>query len=257
MEPEQYELMFRQEQRHWWYSGMREISARLLDAVPPSPDVDRARHRGSWRVLDAGCGSGGTSMFLERWGRVVGVDVAAPAVALAGKRGLQMVARASVLRLPFADASFDIVTSFDVLYHMGVSDDSVALRELHRVLRPGGVALVRVPAFDGIRGSHDVAVHTRHRYQRDELCAKLEDVGFRIERASYANFAMFPVASALRFVERFASIERATDLWSPPAPLNALLTGLLGLEARLVATTGLPWGLSVVVAARRVDGLAD
>jgi len=247
VEREQYDLMFAQEERHWWYVGMRRISAALLDGYPPRTDA-----RGPLSILDAGCGSGGMTRFLRRWGGVTGVDLAREALGLARMRGLARLARASVGALPFLPASFDVVTSFDVLYHLNVSDDLAALRELHRVLRPGGVLLIRLPAYDWIRGAHDDAVHTRHRYTRAELSAKLEDVGFRLEHATYANSILFPLAPVKRYLEHRNGTQEATDLWRPPAPVNRLLADLLGLEAAVARSVGLPWGLSVFGVARRV-----
>src|SRR6266536_3633419 len=184
MEREQYDLMFAQEERHWWYVGMRRISTALLERYPPLVEQSGGR---PLDILDAGCGSGGMTRYLGRFGRVTGVDLAPEALTLAKQRDLAQLARASVSKLPFLDGSFDVVTSFDVLYHLNVDDDQASLAEIHRVLRPGGIALIRLPAFDWIRGAHDEVVHTRHRYTRDELIGKLEDAGFRLEHATYAN----------------------------------------------------------------------
>jgi SAM-dependent methyltransferase len=191
--------------------------------------------------------------YLQRFGRVTGIDLAPEAVALAKQRGLGRIVRSSVDAIPFHDGAFDVVTSFDVLYHLNVNDDRAALAELHRVLRPGGIALIRLPAFDWIRGAHDEVVHTRHRYTRDELSQKLEAVGFLVERATYANFLLFPLAPIKRYLELRSDKREATDLWRPPAPINRLLTDLLSLESYAARTIGLPWGLSVFAVARRVD----
>jgi len=223
MEREQYELMFAQEERHWWYVGMRRISTALLERYPPLVDGQDDRP-------------------LE-------------ALELASKRCLHRLARSSVGALPFLDGSFDVVTSFDVLYHLNVDDDRLALADIHRVLRPGGIALIRLPAFDWIRGAHDEVVHTRHRYTRDELSGKLEDAGFRLEHATYANFLLFPLAPAKRYLEQRQGTHEATDLWRPPAPVNRLLADLLSLEALPARELGLPWGLSVFGVARRVQPL--
>lgn len=239
--------MFAQEERHWWYVGMRRISVALLDRYPP-----RTGRAGPPSILDAGCGSGGTTRFLGRRGDMTGIDLAPAALSLARRRGLTRLARASVGALPFRSASFDIVTSFDVLYHLDVADDLSALAELHRVLRVGGVLLIRLPAYDWIRGAHDAAVHTRHRYTRAELAAKLEDVGFRLEHSTYANSILFPLAPAKRYLEQRNGTHEATDLWRPPAPVNKLLADLLSLEAIPARGVGLPWGLSVFGVARRV-----
>ena len=118
------------EERHWWYGGMRAIAAALLD------EAYRGRH--DLHILDAGCGTGGNARFLRRYGTVVGIDLAAEALELGGERLPGVLARASVLDIPFADARFDLVTSFDVLYHRAVPDEGRALRETARVLRPNG-----------------------------------------------------------------------------------------------------------------------
>lgn len=252
MEREQYDLMFRQEDRHWWYVGMRQISLSLLRSYPPKTSpVGRGRGSG-WEILDAGCGSGGTTSFLGRFGPVTGVDLAAAAVELAKLRGVASVVRGSVDRLPLRDTSFDLATSFDVLYHLDVQDDAIALRELHRVVRPGGVVLIRVPAYDWIRGAHDQAVHTRHRYTLRELSTKLEGAGLRVEHASYANSLLFPLAPAKRLLEQRNGGGKATDLWRPPGPLNRFLGQLLSAEAPWVASRHLPWGLSVFAVGRRI-----
>jgi SAM-dependent methyltransferase len=160
--------------------------------------------------------------------------------------------RGSVEALPFAADSFDLLTCFDVLYHLRVGDDEAALGELCRVLRPGGLAVIRVAAFDWLRGAHDTAVHTRHRYRREELASKLRGVGFSIERMSYANCFLFPIAPAKRLLERRNSLG-STDLWQPPGPINALLAWVLSREAGPIARNGLPFGVSVIAVARKPD----
>jgi len=253
MERNQYDLMFAQEERHWWYVGMRRISAALLERYPPRVPSEAGCPP---RILDAGCGSGGMTRFLGRYGAVVGVDIEPHALELAKQRKLSGLARSSVGALPFQDGTFVVVTSFDVLYHLNVDDDRTALAEIHRVLRPGGVALIRLPAFDWIRGAHDEVVHTRHRYTRDELVGKLEDAGFRLEQATYANFLLFPLAPAKRYLEQRKGTHESTDLWRPPGPLNRLLADLLSLEALPARGPGLPWGLSVFAVGRRVHPLS-
>src|SRR5207248_8255591 len=139
------------EDTHWWYLGMRAIASDLLASLPLPPAP---------LILDAGCGTGGNAALLERHGWLVGVDLSDLALDLAAGRGHRPLARASVTALPFPDQTFDLVTSFEVLYHRAVGDDVAALGELRRVLRPGGHLLLRLPALDWLRGAHDAAVHT-------------------------------------------------------------------------------------------------
>lgn len=187
MEPSEYDNIARVQERHWWYRGMAAISLRLLGSarvvatrviVAGCASVavrrERLRHspqqtRESPRLLDAGCGPGGMLTHLSAFGRPVGIDLHPLALAHAKAAHPTPLARASVERLPFADHCFDIVTSFDVLYHLAVGDDVAALKEFARVLRSEGILLIRVPALEALRGGHDAVVHTRHRYAAGEL----------------------------------------------------------------------------------------
>src|SRR5947209_20505948 len=111
------------EERHWWYTGMRRVALALL-----AHTLDGQRQL---RILDAGCGTGGTTIELRRFGDVVGVDLAWEALEPARGRGLNALACASIERLPFASATFDVATSFEVVYHLGVANDTTALAEVH------------------------------------------------------------------------------------------------------------------------------
>jgi SAM-dependent methyltransferase len=250
MEREQYAVMARREERHWWYAGMRRVAlAFLASALDERADL---RDRTDLLILDAGCGTGGTSVQLKRFGQVVGIDVAWEALEPARARGLRL-ARAGVEGLPFADTTFDVVTSFEVLYHLGVSSDVNALAELRRVLKPQGLLLLRVPAHDWLRGAHDRLVHTRHRYSRAEVCSKLATAGFDLEYLSWANTVLFPPAVAKRLLERSNGHAAAAepDLWQPPEPLNSLLESAVAIESLAIPRrVPLPFGLSLLALAR-------
>jgi SAM-dependent methyltransferase len=247
MEREQYDIMARREERHWWYAGMRRVALAVLERV--------LRDRPRVRILDAGCGTGGTTIELRRFGEVVGVDLAWAALEPARGRGLTRLARASIEGLPFGAATFDVVTSFEVVYHLGVASDAAALLELRRVLRPDGLLLLRVPAHDWLRGEHDRLVHTRHRYSPGEVSRKLADAGFVVEQLSWANSVLFVPAVAKRLLERTnghaASATAEPDLWQPPGPINALLESAVAVEALAIPRgLPLPFGLSLLAVAR-------
>jgi len=246
MEPEQYQVMARRETRHWWYAGMRRVALAVLgSALQDQPPL---------RILDAGCGTGGTTVELRRFGSVVGIDLVWDALQPARSRGLTSLTRGSIEDLPFATASFDVVTSFEVIYHLGVGSDDDALRELRRVLKPAGLLLLRVPAHDWLRGEHDRLVHTRHRYSRTEVVDKLNTAGFAVERVSWANSLLFAPAVAKRLLERHNGRAEASgepDLWQPPGPLNALLESTIAVEGLAIPRgLPLPFGLSVLALAR-------
>ena len=142
------------------------------------------------------------------------------------------------------------MTSFDVLYHRWVADDRAAVAELARVLRPGGVLLVRVPALRALWGAHDEAVHSRHRYTRAEVKRLVHGAGLEVVRASYGNTLLFPLLAARRTLDRVTG-RHGSDVAFLPAPLERAFRALLELEARLIRRVSFPVGASVFALARR------
>jgi SAM-dependent methyltransferase len=243
VKPAEYRRMFEAEERQWWYAGQRAIALALFE-----PWVGDRR----LRLLDAGCGTGYNLLALARFGTTLGVDLSADAVAFCRERGVRAL-RGSVLRLPFADAAFDAVTSFDVIYHDWVQDEREALAEMARVLRPGGALLVRVPALELLRGAHDAEVLTRRRYTLGELRALVESAGLRVRGASYANALLFPVLLARRTLDRLLA-RHGSDVGFLPPLLEQLFRGLMGAEAFCVRR-GLrfPIGASAVLLALKPE----
>jgi len=245
----EYYRMREAEEAQWWYVGQRAIADALLEPVLGSGVGDA----GSARVLDAGCGTGGNLAHLSRRSGVagaVGVDTAPEAVSACRERRLRVV-RGSVLALPFPDGSMDVVTSFDVIYHSWVTDDRAAMREMARVLRPGGVLLVRVPALEVLRGAHDDAVDTRHRYTRRELVRLFEEQGLVEVRSTHANAILLPLLLAHRTLDRVLG-RAGSDVGFLPAPVEWLFKTALLAEAALVRRgVALPLGGSVVALGRK------
>ena len=199
---------------------------------------------GNLHVLDAGCGTGANLAMLDELRSCDGLDLEPAALGFCAQRGLTRLIQGSITELPLASQAFDLVTSFEVLYHLGVRDDRRALAELHRVLRPGGWLLLRLPAYDWLRGRHDIAVHTRHRYTTAEVRALLHEAGFSVVRLSYANCLLFPLFVGKRMTERLLPQRAGSDVGPPPRG-NGLLTAVLMAEASWLRRHSLPWGLSV------------
>ena len=243
MNPEEYRRMADLEGVQWWYAGMRGIAREILAPLLPSENA------GSRRLLDAGCGTGWNLQELGTFGRTFGVDLSPLAAATTQQRGGR-VAQGNVLQLPFGSGTFDVVTSFDVLYHAWITSDDQAVRELTRVLRPGGLILLKVPALRILWGAHDEAVHSRHRYTRGELEALIHGAGLDLVRSTYANTLLFPVLLSRRFLDR-ALDRHGSDVALLPSPLENAFFGLLRIEAALMRFSNLPIGASVFAVARK------
>jgi SAM-dependent methyltransferase len=232
----------RAEDRHWWYRGRRRVLERVIaDLRLPA----RAR------ILDAGCGSGRNMVELARHGTVTGVELSNTSVALARERATGEVIEGSVLEMDFAPDSFDLAVSLDVIEHL--EDDLAAMRELRRVVAPGGSLLVTVPAYQWLWSGHDEINQHHRRYTRRTLQRVAEEAGWKQARTTYFNSLLLPAAILLRVLERLntKTTESSLDLWVPPAPMNWLLERPLALEAALIGRRGrIPAGLSLLAVFR-------
>jgi len=242
----EYSVIYALEDDHWWYVGLRRLVLSFMDALRPGKE--------NVTVLDAGCGTGG--MLAECRGyNAFGLDISEEAMKFCAMRNLPNVSKGSVSAMPFHDNSFDMLISLDVLYHLGVLDDTRALNEFHRVINHNGILLLNLPAYNFLTSSHDKIIHTRHRYRLRELKAKVESAGFIIERITYRNTLLFPFAAVMRTAKRFlysAGGVKASDLKPAPTFVNKIFKVLLDLENRLIVSgVNFPFGLSIFCVARK------
>jgi len=244
-----------EEDRHWWFAGRTRSLLNVTDRI--------VRPDGLKRVLDVGCGAGNMFHHLARYGAVVGVDNNPKPLVVARERGYD-VRGGLAEALPFDDNAFDLVALLDTVEHC--DDDMAVLRESHRVCAPGGHVVVTVPAFMSLWSHNDVLNDHKRRYSTKELRQKLEQVGYRVERMTYNNFFLFPLAASLLLLRREADQE--PDLGSPhfddesyqvemePAsPLvNTLLSGVTWTESQILRWVNLPVGTSIIGIAQKPAG---
>ena len=248
MDPALYDQHARLEDTHWWFLGRRRLVLAEL-----------ARFAGAnvGRILDIGCGTGGMLPHYAAFGTACGLDPSEEAQAACQKRGVPFV-RGSGTQLPFADGSIDVITALDVVEH--VPDDRGLLRELRRVLRPGGLLLLTVPAYQFLWSQHDVFNHHQRRYRRSRLEALVRSSGYEIAKLSYYNTTLFPAAmlrKATMRVNKNSAAPAASHLDEVRAPLNTLLRWVMTAEQPLIERFDMPFGASIICAARRpVDAAA-
>jgi SAM-dependent methyltransferase len=225
------------EDAHWWYRGRRTV---VMDAVRRS-----VRPTGRPRILDAGCGGGATLAEVARIGDATGVEPSAPSRRRAAARGVAPVLDAHVEALPVEDGRYDLVLLLDVLEH--VDDESAALREIHRVVAPGGALILTVPAHPRLWSRHDELNRHRCRYTRRSLVAAARASGWYPARVTHFMSLLLPAAVLAR------RVGRGDGLDIPPGPVNRLLCATIEAEGALIrAGASLPFGLSLLAELRRV-----
>jgi ubiquinone/menaquinone biosynthesis C-methylase UbiE len=241
MQPDEYGTMFRVEETHWWYAALHRLIFETLEAQLPD-----------WRkkeILDVGCGTGSILKKLGNLEKNVGVDLAAEAISFCQERGLNNVQQADVSALPFSDASFDAVICSSVLYHEWVKDVGEAVREMRRVLRPGGLLLLNVPAFRFLHSAHDEAVMTARRFRRNEIRSLLAENGFAIRRLTYWTTLLFPLAVIAR---TFGGSKMGRDFESVETSfVHRFFARIMALELDLLRNVSLPFGVALLAVARK------
>jgi SAM-dependent methyltransferase len=211
---------------HFWYHGFRRFITPVLEEV--------ADGRSNLRILDCGCGVGQNLPMLARYGHSVGLELE-PVAAAAGREFGRPIACADITRIPFSDNAFDLTVSFDVL--QVIEPDLAAVREMARVVRPGGRVVLTMAAFDILSGDHSEVWNECRRYTPRTARALAE--------------IMFAVRTTQRVIRPFRDRPSHSDIDVPWAPVNSALILLLDGEAALSRYLPMPVGTSLVVVARK------
>ncbi len=245
MEEHTYAIMNRVEDSHWWFVGRRAILESFLERISSELRIANCE----LRVLDVGCGTGANLEMLANFGEAEGVDVSDDALEFCKAKGLK-VHKGLAEELPFEDESFDIVTALDVVEHL--DDDVAGLKEMHRVLRSGGKTLIFVPAFMWLWGVQDDISNHRIRYTKKQVVERLEEAGFEIERATYANITFFAPILAGRTLMRITGVKPESENNINVSALNGLLGKIFSAEKYWLRRANFPFGVSIVVVAKKI-----
>jgi SAM-dependent methyltransferase len=245
MEQHTYSIMYEVEGKHWWFAGRRHIIAGFVERA--CRDIGKLRPR----ILDVGCGTGANLQMLSQFGMAEGVDVSVAALDFCRARGLVKVKQGAAESLPYEDAAFDLVTGLDVVEHL--DDDITGLKEMRRVLRPGGRAVLFVPAFMFLWGVQDDISHHRRRYTLSELKRKLQEAGLTVERATYANLTFFAPILIGRLLMRLIGWRPTSENNLTVGALNGLLGRIFSAESLWLRRMNFPFGVSIVCVAKRTE----
>ena len=235
------------EARHFWFRGFRAFVI---------PLVRRAiAGRRDPLLLDCGCGTGANVELLGTFGRAFGFDLTEVGLRIGREAGRTRLARASVTAVPFPSGTFDLVTSFDVLYALEGAAERTAIAEMYRLLKPGGFAIVNVAAMEMLRGDHSAFGGEVRRYSRGELRASLEAAGFEILRLTHTNATLFAPLAVMRLLQRRRGlrkeVEAQREILVPPAPINTIMTAVVRLESVWLRWFDAPFGSSLLCLARK------
>jgi SAM-dependent methyltransferase len=236
MEDNQYHLMFQNEDTHWWFLAKREfIKSQLLPHSKPD-----------WKILDLGCGTGGLSKYLTRYGRVTRIEKSTVAITYLNRRDLDFtVADINTVNQP--KQTYDVICLFDVLYHEGIDDEQV-LKNAYSMLKKGGIVIITDSAVSWLTTYHDKENMARERYDLSKIVRKVQLAGFSVKKKSYVYFIVFPIFFVSRLLGKFIKFE---NVGKTNVLINQALFNLCKIEANLLTHTNFPIGSSVLVKAQK------
>lgn len=243
MNDNEFERNYKVEAAYWWNVGrFKIIDSFTKRYIQPSLKS---------RMVDLGCGTGATTLWLQKFGKVKGVDDSPKALDYCRKRGLKDLTRSNMETLKLPSGQFDAAFALDILEH--VKNDSKAIREIFRILKSGGKLLVTSPAYQWLWSEHDEVCHHQRRYTLVEMAQKLEAAGFIVRRQSYCIvFPFFPLVTLIHFRSWFKKDKKIMMSIVPlPAPINQFLIFLLRLENFFLRFIDFPFGVSVILLAEK------
>lgn len=243
MNAEEYQKMYDIEDKYWWFIGRRK----LLSSVFKSYNIDKQRDL----LFDLGCGTGLNLMSFSNQCRTVGADRSFTALGFCRQRNVQGVFQCEAGSIPLKSDSVDVVTALDVLEHL--QEDTEALKEIHRALKPGGLFIATVPAYGFLWSEHDEALHHFRRYTAREMRVKLSATGFELERTTYYISFLFAPILLFRLWQNLFNVSHhpSVSYIMPPRWVNAFFIWLLDVEAQIMKFINLPFGISIISIARK------
>lgn len=244
MQQHTYAIMDEVEGSHWWFVGRRAILESFL-----TPIIQDLRSEiQNPKILDVGCGTGANIEMLSQFGDAEGVDVSDDALEFCRRKGLK-VQKGLAETLPYADESFELTTALDVIEHL--DDDVAGLKEMFRVTKSGGYSLFFVPAFMWLWGVQDDISNHRIRYTRRQIVERIEKAGYKVERATYANWTFFPPILGGRLFMKLTGIKPESENNINISALNGLFGKLFSAERYWLKKFDFPIGVSIVVVAKK------
>ena len=245
MKSVEYATMAEREQSYWWHLGrLYIIQAYIQRATARKKTV---------KIMNIGCGTGGTIDMLESFGVVDNVDISDDAIRFMKEHGYKRITKVHDIELPFKNKSYDVVGAFDVLEH--IEDQVGALKEWKRILKDDGAIVITVPAYQWLWTEHDVSLYHKRRYTVSRLVQAAAEAGLKPEKKSYAIVFSLPLVAGFRLLNK--ALHRKTDSETSyvdlPDWVNSLFTRLLYAEAKLHGKIYYPFGTSVVTILRKAD----
>lgn len=237
MQKEQYKILSELENTHWWFLAKKEFIKNCL----PKPNK-------KLKILDLGCGTGGTSVFLENWGTVDRIEVSPYACTILRKKGVKFK-RGNIETSNLGRNKYDLICILDVLYHKSIKDIDKILLKSNFALKKGGLILIMDCALPFFYSKHDKIMHAGQRFYLSLLTNKVRQANFLIIKKSYIYFFLFPLFAIHRIINKYINFSTVNEI---NKLLNILFYKICYFESLVLKHVSLPIGSSVVILAHKI-----
>jgi len=246
MEKSEYQRMYMLETSFWWYRVLHELVDFTISKNQKTSDLN---------LLDAGCGTGRMMEILQQYGEITGIDYSDDAIGFCKKRGLKYVLKGDLNEFIFEKDNYDAIVCLDVLYHAAIQNDTAVLEKFFRALKAGGTLVINLAAFEYLKRSHDVVVHAKKRYRRNNFVDDLQKIGFTVQ---YAGYRMPHLYFIILLSKLFQRKSKTTDPESDLKELSGFTNSLLYKAGRVenwLIKQGFrfPVGSSLFVVAKKIN----
>lgn len=232
-----YEVEAQVEEYHWWFLGRRKLFRNIIDGFRLSPGA---------KILDIGTSTGTNLRMLRDAGyvNVLGLDMHDEAIRWCSDKGLGIVEKGDICNIPYINDSYDLVLATDIIEH--VDEDELALREISRILKPGGRALLTVPAFRSLWGLQDEVSQHKRRYRQAELIEKINKSGLFVEECFYFNYLLFVPIWLIRQIIWLFHIDLKSENQLNSSAINYVLKYIFMFDVTTARKLRLPFGVSLL-----------
>ena len=247
----QYLNHFLLEKDFWWFKGQRIIIDNL---------IKKYKIKKNNLILDAGCGAGFNTLFLKKYGKVIGIDSSKDALNFCKKRGLKNILLSDIAKTKFKKNSFDIITCIGVFYHKNVKPNKT-LKEFNRILKKDGIIIISTAALNFSRNKYfityqDRSTQTARKYSLDQFKTLIQQNNYKVLKESYFTFFLFLPILLVRLFKNIINLFLKNKVSKPDIlkinyVLNYILTKLMVLESFIINYAFLPVGLHLVVVLKK------
>ncbi len=234
MEALAYKEILEQEKKHWWFKARREIVEEEIKSYNLKKDCE---------ILEIGCGTGGNIPLLKKFGNLFAIEMDEFAIKEAKKHNINIKQGVFPEKIPFK-RSFDLICMFDVLEH--IEDDKKTIDEKKKLLKPDGILLITVPAYNWLYGTHDKFLHHKRRYTIKSM-ENLSKGKLQIKRKTYFNTLLFPLVVIARLIDKLRDSNKSLGSKTPNRLLNSIFFKIFRLEKYWLKSSSFRYGSSILI----------